>query len=94
MMHFYSIDSEERKRVPLYLAVLAILSALAFDRIIVALGLRVPWWFDAPAVMGFYKFWYDRFDRSFWNSPFVRKLGLAKAPNFSGQWQGEDHVVF
>ena len=48
----------------------------------------IPWWLDAPSVMGFYGLFYSASDKWLWAKPIVRKIGLVKIPNLNGVWEG------
>jgi hypothetical protein len=87
-MHHYAIDSEERRVVPFFLAVLGILAALGLTTLLALSSISVPWWLDAPATMGFYSIFYTAFDRWAWKLPILRILGL-KTPILEGRWTGE-----
>lgn len=90
-MHPYSTDSNERERVLLGLAALAIVMALSLFLLLRAFHLTVPWWLDAPSTMGFYGILFEWFDRKLWRWRPIRWTRLLKVPILSGQWSG--HVV-
>jgi len=87
-MHPYSLDTPERKTIPLLLAVVAIMAAWTLNVILVRLQLTVPWWLDAPSVMGFYGLFYGFFDARLWRWSFLRSIRLVKVPVLAGQWVG------
>src|SRR5437879_13284030 len=87
-MHGYSTDSEERRIVPLFLAVLAIALAWMSSKFLSAVHLSVPWWVDAPSSMFLYGALYALFDRHLWRSRLVRKLGLVRPPDLAGRGRG------
>lgn len=87
-MHQYSIDTTERSTVPLFIAVAAILAAWGLSAALDAFGLTVPWWFDAPSVMGFYALFYSLFDNYIWRWSFLRLIRVVKAPIIGGEWTG------
>jgi hypothetical protein len=87
-MHGYSIDSDERRVVPLLLAFLAITLAWLTTNLLALIHLHVPWWVDAPSVMAFYGVLYALFDRYLWRNSLVCKLGLVRVPNLAGRWHG------
>ncbi|CCF85379.1 Cap15 family CBASS effector [Nitrolancea hollandica] len=87
-MHDYSTDSEERKWIPVYLAVLSILLAWLLSSILSYLSISIPWMIDAPSVVGFYGITYVLFDRYLWKMPFFRTIRLVNIPDLSGTWQG------
>src|SRR5258708_23486697 len=87
-MHGYSTDSDERRVVPLFLALVAISLAWLSSKFFSVIHLSIPWWVDAPSLMGFYGVLYTLFDRHLWRKGFVCKLGLVKIPNLAGCWRG------
>jgi hypothetical protein len=87
-MHGYSTDSNERRVVPLLLALLAIALAWASSKFLAASHLSIPWWADAPSSMAFYGALYALFDRYLWRNRFVHKLGLVRIPDLTGRWRG------
>src|SRR5260370_39436077 len=87
-MHGYSTGSNERRIVPLLLALVAIALAWATSRFLAAAHVSFPWWADAPSSIAFYGAFYALFDRYLWRSSFVHKLGLARIPNLTGRWRG------
>lgn len=90
-MHSYSTDSNERERVLLGLAALAIALALGLSKLLQATHLSVPWWLDAPSTMGFYGILFKCFDKSLWRWVSIRWTRLLKVPNLAGEWHG--HVL-
>ena len=50
--------------------------------------LTVPWWADAPSVMGIFALLYRAFDNCLWRWPVWRRIGLVKVPDLSGEWVG------
>ena len=86
-MHAYATDSGERRSIPLLLAACAVVSAWVLPKIIAWLGVGVPWWFDAPSVVGFYGIYFWIFDEWMWKVPFFRKVGLINIPNLNGLWK-------
>lgn len=52
------------------------------------MGLSIPWYVDAPAVMGFYFIYYKLFDNFFWKWKWFAKINLIQTPNFNGTWDG------
>ena len=87
-MHPYATDSNERKSIPGLIAVLSVLAALGTDRLLTHTLFVVPWWFDSPAIIGFYSIFYHFFNKSLWKCNILRKLGIVKLPNLNGTWKG------
>jgi len=87
-MHGYSTDSDERRVVPLFLALFAISLAWLSSKFLSVIHLSIPWWVDAPSLMAFYGTLYTLFDRYLWRNRFVCKLRLVRIPNLAGCWRG------
>jgi hypothetical protein len=85
-MHPYATDSSERKSIPFLLASLAIISAWLLPRLLMRMTISVPWWIDAPSVMGFYGLFHFGFDRWAWRWPIFRTMGLVRVLDLSGYW--------
>ena len=88
-MHPYV--SEARNRGIMYTAfVLASLaSAWGVKAAIAASGIQLPWWVEAPSVLGFYGLYWKAFDLWLWKTPLARRLGWSTAPNLAGTWEAE-----
>jgi len=87
-MHGYSTDSNERKVVPLLLALMAIALAWMSSNFLAVMHLAIPWWLDAPSSMAFYGALYALFDKYLWRNSFVYNMGLVRIPNLTGRWRG------
>ena len=87
-MHGYSTDSDERRVVPLFLALVAISLAWLSSKFLAVIHFSIPWWVDAPSLMAFYGALYTLFDRHLWRNSFVCKSGLVRIPNLAGCWRG------
>jgi hypothetical protein len=90
-MHPYATESAERKIVPALLAVAAILAAWTLPKLVAFAGLTIPWWVDAPSVMGFYGLLHTTFDRWVWKWSAFCAIGLIRVPNLNGAWKF--HIV-
>ena len=87
-MHTYTTDSSERKFIPLYIASASILLAWGLNRLFNFTQLTVPWWIDAPSVIGFYGLLYTLFNKYLWRSRILRTIGIVKVPDLNGVWNG------
>ena len=87
-MHPYATDSNERKFVPSLIALLSLIAALVLGKLLEYTSLTIPWWFDSPAIIGFYSIIYYFFEKSLWKCKFFRKIGIVKLPNLNGIWKG------
>ena len=88
-MHPYATNSSERNVIVLGISALSILLAYSLSAVLTALRWSVPWWLDAPSVVGFFSLLYGCFDRYLWTCSLFRMLGLVKVPNLTGTWKGE-----
>lgn len=87
-MHPYATDSNERRLVPLILAITSLLLAWILNRSLVGLNLTFPWWIDAPSVLGFYGLFYVLFDKHVWQLSLLQRIRLIRVPNLNGDWKG------
>jgi predicted pore-forming effector associated with SMODS systems len=89
-MHPYAADSEERRTVPLVLAVAAILSAYGLSKLLDATGMQDHlWWVEIPSVAGFYGLYWKLFDKWIWKWKVARAIHIVRTPYFAGDWEGE-----
>lgn len=85
-MHPYSIDTEERKNILLFLAIVSIVLAWSFFKILNNYQITLPWWVESPSILFFYGLLFVIFDK--WSWKFFRKIGFVKTPNLNGEWKG------
>jgi len=88
MMYPYTTDSNERKLVLFLLVIISLLLAWFLNRILEVLQCTLPWWIDAPSVVGFCGIFYTIFDKYLWRISILRRIGLVKVPNLHGIWKG------
>lgn len=87
-MHPFSIDTDERRRVPFVLATTAIVIAYGTWWILQALEVELPWWFGPPSLLGLYGALYALLERSLWRMQWVRTALQVRTPDLSGTWSG------
>jgi len=87
-MHPYATNSPERKLVPLYIAGASIITAWLLYESLAYVNLAIPWWLDAPSVLGFYGIFYRVFDKYLWRNHILRRIGVVNLPNLNGNWKG------
>lgn len=87
-MHPYSIDTDEKRQILLFLAAASILLAYLLNWVVTSIGMTIPWWLDAPSVMGFYGILYWLFDNYLWAIRYKSKCGLSQIPILKGTWEG------
>ena len=85
-MHPYSIDTEERKIILLFLAILSIVLSWSFYKILNSYQIVLPWWIESPSVLFIYGLLFVLFDKWAWK--YFRKIGLVRTPNLNGEWNG------
>ncbi|MEX1014598.1 MAG: hypothetical protein WDZ80_05565 [Candidatus Paceibacterota bacterium] len=87
-MHSYSIDTSERKYVPLILAILAVFCAWVFNVLFNYYHIELSWWISTPSVMGFYGLFWVIFDQWIWKLSILHTIGFIKTPILLGEWTG------
>jgi len=87
-MHPYATDSKERELVPFFLAIFSVLFAWLLHSGLEVAPIIMPWWIDAPSVIGFYWIFKKIFDKHLWKWSFLRKVRLVKIPLLNGIWNG------
>lgn len=91
-MHPYSIDTQERKNILLFLAIISIVLALGFYGVLNNYQIVLPWWVENPSVLFFYGLLFIVFDKWAWK--IFRKIGFVKTPNLNGEWNGHLKTSF
>jgi SMODS-associating 2TM, beta-strand rich effector domain len=86
-MHPYGTDSEERRVMPLLVAVISLALAVIVHGVIEAAGVGVPWWIDTPTPLALYGVLWLGLDRVAWRWRVLRALRLVKVPDLHGQWK-------
>lgn len=81
-MHAYSVNSEERKTVPFFLAGLSILIVLLLKDIP-----NMPGWMPIPSVFALYGILYKAFDKFLWKWRPLQICGIVDTPNLNGKWK-------
>lgn len=92
-MHSYATDASERESTPVWLAFFSVAAALALSSALKFTQLEVPWWIDAPSVMGFYGLIYQWFDKYLWYQKF-KFIAFSSIPNLQGTWVGAIHSSY
>lgn len=86
-MHAYSTDAPDREFLPKAFAAGAVAITLFVNWLVPTLGLQVPWWIDAPSVMGFYGLAQAAYDRLLWRQRYG-VVRLSAIPDLRGTWAG------
>jgi hypothetical protein len=85
-MHPYSIDTEERKYVLFLIAIIGVLFAWGFYKLLGYYNILLPWWVESPSVFAFYGILYLVFDKWLWK--IAKRFKLIKTPDINGEWKG------
>ncbi len=87
-MHYFSIDSDERKIVPAILAIIAVGANAALLYGVSLIAYPLPAAATPPSAFVIYGILYLLFDRFAWRWAIVRNIGLVKTPILRGNWKG------
>ena len=87
-MHFFSIDTKERKNIIVAIALLSIPLSWLFNKWMQPFGFANVWWISTPSVVGMIGILYKLFDKWLWRSGLLRTLGIIKTPDLNGEWEG------
>ena len=87
-MHSFVTDANESKFLPFYIAGISIFAAWSLNRILRTMQFTVPWWIDAPSVIGFYGLFYTIFNRYLWRWRILHAIRVVKIPDLNGTWNG------
>lgn len=84
-MHSYSISTNERESVANYLIGFAILLAAIWG-LIQTYAIKIPWWWESPAILGIFEFVRRWFSKTLWR----RNLQIWRTgiPDLAGTWVG------
>ena len=93
-MHPYATNSSERKNVVVAIALLSVVFGWCLHWVIEWSGLQLPWWVDAPSVIGIFGILYELFDKWLWRVAVFRRIRIVKVPDLNGRWAVEGHTSF
>ena len=85
-MHSY--DTEGRGKVFVALAVLSIVIVWLLHIGLDFINFAPKWWLSVPSFAGIYSGLYWIFNRFLWKLGLLRKIGIIKIPDLSGEWVG------
>ena len=86
-MHAYASDSRDRFLVPGILALAAVGLAYGIHAGFAHFKIVLPWFIEAPAVMGVYGVLHLLYNRWFWKVRF-RRRNVSPIPDLNGSWKG------
>lgn len=81
-MHAYATNASDRNNVPRVIAVLAVIASLLLTYVP-----KIPWWVDAPSIMGFFSGLYWLFNKYLWKLN-IKGMRLSSVPDIRGSWKG------
>lgn len=82
-MHSYTTNNENIK-IYSWIAFLSVAASLALAALFKWLKIEVPWFVDAPAVVGFYGIFFKIYDIRIWKWRYFNNT-----PNLTGNWEGK-----
>lgn len=93
ILHSYSIDTDERKKIPIYLAIVSVVLIGIFSYMMSIINISLPWFLEplylsAPSAITLSFFLSFHYDKYLWRLPIFQLLGISKTPNFNGNWFG------
>src|SRR5262245_32832841 len=94
VMHPYSINTDERQWVSLYLAIAALGVSWAFIAVLDATGWRPPIWIEVPGAFTLYGLFQGAFRRWLWKWKPTRFLCRIRTPEICGTWKGSIRSSF
>lgn len=86
--HPYATDSNERKTVMFWLAIVSVILCYGIYLYIEKTEVSLSYWVSAPSVFGVYGLLYLIFNEWFWKWSLFHKIRLVKVPVVSGRWVG------
>lgn len=89
-MHSYASDSPDRKVVPWIIAAIAVAVAYVYSLASLHFKFSLPWWMEAPSILGVYGVIHWLYDRILWKTSLFG-FRLSQIPNCSGTWYGLIH---
>jgi hypothetical protein len=88
-MHPYATNSEERSKIPFFIAAVAIGLAWLIARSIK--DAHLPFWLEVPGTATLYALLLGFFRSYGWRIHTLHRAGLVKVPDLEGEWHG--HVT-
>lgn len=89
-MHSYASDSPDRTVVPWVIAVIAVAVAYAYFLASSFFEFSLPWWMEAPSILGVYGVGHWLYDTVLWKKTLFG-VRLSQVPNCNGTWYGPIH---
>jgi hypothetical protein len=88
-MHPYATNSEERSKIPLFIAGIAICLAWLISS--VSRNFDIPFWLEVPGTATLYGSLFALFRSYWWRTGLFHVFGVVKVPDLEGEWHG--HVT-
>ena len=89
-MHLYASDSPDRTIVPWIIAAIAVAVAYAYFIISSHFEFSLPWWMEAPSILGVYGIGRWLYNTVLWKK-ILFGFHLSQIPNCNGTWYGPIH---
>lgn len=86
--HPYATNSDERKTIPFFLALLAVFTTFGLISFSHWIHWEPPSSVDAPGTMAIYGIYYWLFKKFCWKWRWLRTVGIVSTPILEGTWAG------
>ncbi|CCW33854.1 hypothetical protein CTKA_01142 [Chthonomonas calidirosea] len=86
-MRSYATDSPEWQKVTLRIGIISVAIDYVIHWFFQTRNVQIPWWVDAPGVLGIAGGLYEVFEKWLWTIPLLRSIGIVKVPNLNGEWK-------
>lgn len=86
-MHSYASDSQDRTVVQWCIATIAVVVAYAYFLASSYFKFTLPWWMEAPSILGVYGVGHWLYDTVLWKKTLFG-FHLSQIPNCNGTWYG------
>jgi len=87
-MHSYSIDSNERKILPFFFALISIALFLFTYWVLKVVEIEIPWWIPVPSAFCLYGLIYWVFESWLWRIKLFKTIRIVKTKDIAGNWNG------
>ena len=87
-MHEYAINSDERIKIPFFIALISIVTVGFIRSVIENSNVPTNLYYYLPSAFALYGVLIILFDRFIWKLDLLCKIGIVKVPNLNGIWKG------
>lgn len=87
-MHDYSINSNERYWVNVFIIGISLFFASLYFRITTTYQIQIPWFLETPSFLGLLSLLNILYTKCLWKKR-IKNLHFSSIPNLNGLWEGE-----